>query len=77
MTHDRDYLIKSAILSVKLMIPQNVAAAMASGMNQQSMSEPSDHEPEGFVEMPVFDPMSALRRKKRRQRAAMGRVIDV
>jgi hypothetical protein len=72
MTRDREYLIKSAILNVRLMIPQNVAAAMAAGMSQQSLAEPTDHEPDGFVEMPVFDPLSALRRKKRRQRAVMG-----
>jgi len=74
MNQAHEYLIKSAmtktaLFNINLMIPRPMAAAMMAGMEPQR--EPparTDNELENYVEMPVFEPLASMRRKRQGHR---------
>lgn len=72
MCEAADFLIKQAILSIKLNVPKPIATAMAAGMEQQRQAEPGVHDPEGYVEMPSFESLAAMRRRNKQRRLRGG-----
>lgn len=77
MNQAHEYLIKSAmtkeaLFNINLMIPRPMAAAMMAGMEPQR--EPpvrTENELENYVEMPVFEPLASLRRKRQGHRRVL------
>jgi hypothetical protein len=77
MTQAHEYLIKAAmtktaLFNINLMIPKPMAAAMMVGMEpQREPPSKSDNELENYVEMPVFEPLASLRRKRQSHRRVL------